>query len=133
MFEMSVIPRMNSLGPQVWGHLGQSREMIWSLKGKAGGGGTKGSSREPWSCQSGAVQHGPGKESLPHYQQMSLPKDVARQRSGRCPPSLSPQGTQKLSQNWNGDTKSPAQRSVQLHTLLGCDSHTEPTRGSEVK
>ena len=66
--------------------------MIWSLKGKAGGGGTKGSSREPWSCQSGAVQHGPGKESLPHYQQMSLPKDVARQRSGRCPPSLSPPG-----------------------------------------
>ena len=47
------IPRMNSLGLQVWGHLGQSREMIWSLKGKAGGGGTKGSSREPWSCQSG--------------------------------------------------------------------------------
>lgn len=46
-----------------------------------------------------------------------------------CPP----QGTQKLSQNWNGDTKSPAQHSVQLHTLLGCDSHTEPTRGSEVK
>ena len=38
MFEMSVTLRMNSLGPQVWGHLGQSREMIWSLRGKARGG-----------------------------------------------------------------------------------------------
>lgn len=124
-------PRINGLGPQMWGHLGQGREMIWSLKGKSGGEGTKGSSKEPGSCQSTAVQHGPGKESLPHYQQMSLPKDVARQRGGRCPPSLFPQGTQK--QNRNGDTKFPAQSSVQLHTLLGCDSHTKPTRGSEVK